>query len=682
MALKLADRVVETSTSTGTGDFALNGAQTGYQAFSSRLSNGDTTYYTIQGKNVDGTLNGEWEVGVGTYNTNTLTRDTVLESSNADAKVVFGAGDKDVFIDLPSEKVITTAGTGISISGNTITNTLPDQVVSITGGGLTTVTGTYPNFTVSSSGGSGGGDVTGPASSTDNAITRFDGTTGKLIQNSVVTISDTGDIAGATTITDINYVDFNTGYSTTLGAGQLGWDGNNTLGLGMIGGNVIQHIGEDQFFYCKASSAITKGQVVMFTGAVGASGVPTGAPATGITDGTYIMGVAAESIALNGFGLVQSFGTLRNVNTSGYADGDILWYDPSVTGGLTNTKPSAPNVKAQIAAVINGGSSGGGTILIRIDPGSTLGGTDSNAQINGASNGQIITYDGTNGYWKNTSVTAGTAISVSSSSTGVLTITNSAPDQTVVLTGAGTTTVTGTYPNFTITSNDQYTGTVTSVSGTGTVNGITLTGTVTTSGSLTLGGTLSGIGNSQLTNSSVTFNGQTVALGASGTITANTTNALTVGTGLSLSSGTTFDGSAAKTISIDSSVATLTGSQTLTNKTLTTPAITDPVITGTIQEDVYALTDASTVDIDPGNGSIQTLTLTGTGRTLTFTNMLNGEAITLMVNDGTSGTITTWNCTFINNNGSAPTLSLNGYTVISIWKVAGVVYAAVVGVAP
>lgn len=308
-----------------------------------------------------------------------------------------------------------------------------------------------------------GGDVVGPASATDNAIARFDTTTGKLIQNSVVTVSDTGAVAGVSHITDIGYVDFDTTYNTTLGAGQLGWNGNDTLGLGMIGGNVVQHIGEDQFFYAKATATITKGQVIMFTGAVGASGVPTGAPATGITDGTYIMGIAAENIANNGFGLIQSFGTLRNVNTSGYADGDILWYDPTVTGGLTKTKPSAPNVKAQMAAVINGGSAGGGTILIRIDPGSTLGGTDSNAQITTPSNGQIITYDGQDGYWKNTDLTAGTAISIGESVTGVLTVTNTAPDQVVSITGGGTTTVTGTYPNFTVTSNDQYTGTVTSV---------------------------------------------------------------------------------------------------------------------------------------------------------------------------------------------------------------------------
>ena len=348
----------------------------------------------------------------------------------------------------------------------------------------------YDNTTgvITNSSPSLGGDVVGPASATDNAIARFDTTTGKLIQNSVVTVSDVGVVDGVTHMNNVDYIDFDTTYATTLAAGQLGWNGNDTLGLGMIGGNVIQHIGEDQYFYAKATATITKGQVVMFTGAVGASGVPTGAPATGITDGTYIMGIAAENIANNGFGLVQAFGTLRNVNTSGYADGDILWYNPAVAGGLTKTKPVAPNLKAQMAAVINGGSAGGGTILIRINPGSTLGGTDSNAQIDTPSNGQIITYDGQDGYWKNTDLTAGTAISVAESVTGVLTInntgvtsavagtgisvsgstgavtvTNTAPDQVVSLTGAGTTSISGTYPNFTITSNDSTLGTVTSV---------------------------------------------------------------------------------------------------------------------------------------------------------------------------------------------------------------------------
>lgn len=105
-------------------------------------------------------------------------------------------------------------------------------------------------------------------------------------------------------------------------------------------------------------------------------------------------------------------------------------------------------------------------------------------------NGQLLIGNGT-GYALGT-LTASTGITVTNGA-GTITVTNSLPDLTVVLTGAGTTVVTGTYPNFTITSNDAFVGTVTSVGGTGTVNGITLTGTVTTSGNLTLGGALSGV---------------------------------------------------------------------------------------------------------------------------------------------------------------------------------------------
>lgn len=92
------------------------------------------------------------------------------------------------------------------------------------------------------------------------------------------------------------------------------------------------------------------------------------------------------------------------------------------------------------------------------------------------------------------SAAAGTGITVSGSpitSSGTITITNSAPDKTVVLTQGGTTTITGTYPNFSISSADQYTGTVTSVSGAGGGTGLTLSGgPITGSGTLTLGGTL------------------------------------------------------------------------------------------------------------------------------------------------------------------------------------------------
>ena len=92
MAFKLADRVKETTTTTGTGAVTLAGATTGFAAFSSVLSVNDTTHYVI----TDSTA---WETGLGTYSsTNTLTRTTVIASSNSNNAVNWSAGSKDVFI--------------------------------------------------------------------------------------------------------------------------------------------------------------------------------------------------------------------------------------------------------------------------------------------------------------------------------------------------------------------------------------------------------------------------------------------------------------------------------------------------------------------------------------------------------------------------------------------------------
>jgi len=340
----------------------------------------------------------------------------------------------------------------------------------------------YDNTTgvITNSSPSLGGDVVGPASATDNAIARYDSTTGKLIQNSVVTVSDTGAIAGATTITDLDYLDFDTTYATTLGAGQLGWDGNNTLGLGMSGGNVIQKIGEDTYFYVKASSAITKGQLCMFTGAVGSSGVVTAAPSTAIPYAEAIIGVAAEDIALNGFGLIQNTGSLRGVDTSAFLDGDVLYYNSAVTGGLTKTYPTSGPVVV-VAAVANSGSGGSGVLVIRVSFQTRVTGS-TGISVSQGNDTVVVTNTAPD---QTVSISGSTGISTSGTYPN-FTVTNTAPDQVVSISGGGTTTVTGTYPNFTVSSDDQYDGTVTSVdlsAGTGiSVSG----GPITTSGSITV----------------------------------------------------------------------------------------------------------------------------------------------------------------------------------------------------
>jgi len=117
MALVVKDRVKETTTTTGTGTVTLAGAVTDYQAFSA-IGDGNTTYYTITLPEGD-----EWEVGIGTYTASgtTLSRDTVLASSNSGSLVNFSAGDKDVFVVYPAGKAVYEDASGNVTVDGTIT---------------------------------------------------------------------------------------------------------------------------------------------------------------------------------------------------------------------------------------------------------------------------------------------------------------------------------------------------------------------------------------------------------------------------------------------------------------------------------------------------------------------------------------------------------------------------------
>jgi len=128
MALVINNRVRETTTTTGTGAVTLAGAVDGFQTFAAGIGNSNTTYYAISLNTAN-----EWEVGLGTLNSDssTLTRTTVLESSNGDAAVDFAAGSKEIFCTLPSEKAVYLDADGdavgvvggvISTEGNTFTN--------------------------------------------------------------------------------------------------------------------------------------------------------------------------------------------------------------------------------------------------------------------------------------------------------------------------------------------------------------------------------------------------------------------------------------------------------------------------------------------------------------------------------------------------------------------------------
>jgi hypothetical protein len=194
---------------------------------------------------------------------------------------------------------------------------------------------------------------------------------------------------------------------------------------------------------------------------------------------------------------------------------------------------------------------------------------------------------------------------------------------------------------------------------------------------VTAGGTGATTASAARTALGATTTGSDLFTSASVAAARTTLGATTTGNSLF----TAADDAAARTaIGAGTGDVTTTGSQVLSSKTLV-----DPAITGAILEDIYTITDGAAFEIDPGNGSIQLITL-GASRTPKATNMVAGESVILMVDDGSAYTLTWTDSTFggsgvvwKTNAAAAPTLNTSGYTAIVLWKVSTQVYGARVG---
>ena len=352
----------------------------------------------------------------------------------ASGELAVNMADKKVYINNGTAVVQVGAGNLDGLGDTNITSPTNGQGLS-----YNSSTGKWVNSNA------GTGDVVGPASSTDNALARFDGTTGKLIQNGTVTQDDNGNLAS------VNGLSFNTSpTSAPSTAGSVFWDSGDGTPSVVLNANTSLQLGQESIakVYNGTGSTIAKGKVVAVSGAQGQRPSVVLADADSEALSAPTLGITAEAIANGAEGFVCTFGLVRGINTSGFTAGNPI-YLSSTAGDFTATKPVAPQHIVALGWVIKVNASSG-EVFVNINNGWELDELH-NVLITSPASGNTLIYDATAGVWKNANLTAGTGISITNGA-GAITVTNSAPDQTVSLTGAGATTISGTYPNFTITS--------------------------------------------------------------------------------------------------------------------------------------------------------------------------------------------------------------------------------------
>ena len=180
---------------------------------------------------------------------------------------------------------------------------------------------------------------------------------------------------------DIRYIDFDTTYALDSVTGRLNWNSDDgTLDLG-LSGDVTLQIGQESHYYVKnqTGGTLLNGRLVSAVGTDGASGRITASYsiADGSVPARYIMGIVTGDIADGGDGYVTHFGKVRGIDASGapysetWNNGDVLYANPNINGGLTNVEPSAPNLKVVVALVIDN-SATVGSIFVRVSNGFRL----------------------------------------------------------------------------------------------------------------------------------------------------------------------------------------------------------------------------------------------------------------------------------------------------------------------
>ena len=346
-----------------------------------------------------------------------------------------------------------------------------------------------------------------------------------------------------------------------------------------------------------SSGTAGAGSVTRIDTGTGLSGGPITSTGT-ISIDTGVVVTLSDVQTLTNKTISAASNSLSNIPNAALVNSSVTINGSTVSLGGSATITAAVSYPLTISTGLTGGSyDGSAPISIAIDSTVvTLTGSQTltNKTISGANNtvtnlpnsaltNSSVTINGSSvslGGSTTVTATASNALTIGSglsgtSYNGSSPVTIAIDSSVVTLTGSQTlTNKTLTTPVISSISN---TGTLTLPTSTDTLVGRATTDTLTNKTISGASNTITNLPNSALTNSSITINGSSVSLGGSATVTATATNALTIGTGLS---GTSYNGSSPVTIAIDSTVATLTGTQTLTNKTLTSPTINTPAVSG------------------------------------------------------------------------------------------------------